>query len=145
MQPDRQVVAGHGLEHRQEFRRGDRFAVHVREDLNAPCPELVHSAVRFPHRRVRIVERQRGDESGEALRVTRDELRHAVVRRAGELERLGGGPHDLERWRRQRQDLLVVLEPIHDAKALVEVVEHRHAAAAFPDVLEIGSDLHQFL
>ena len=63
----------------------------------------------------------------------------------GELERLGRRAHHLERRRRQRQDLLVAVEPIHDAKALVEVVEHRHAAAAFPDVLEIGSDLHQFL
>ena len=42
----------------------------------------------------------------------------------------------LERRRRQRQDLLVVLEPVHDAKPLVEVVEHRDAAAALADVLE---------
>jgi len=75
--------------------------------------------------------------------MARDELRHAVVGGAGEVGRAGAAREDLDRRRRQRQHLLVLLERVHHAEANVEVGQHRDVAHPLADVLVVGRDLHQ--
>ena len=42
-----------------------------------------------------------------------------------------------------REHLLVVVEPVHHAEALVQVVEHRHLAHALADVLVVADALEE--
>ena len=64
------------------------------------------------------------------------ELGHGVVGDAGQLDALCRLREQLDRRRRQRQHLLIARKHVHDAEADVEIVEHRHAAAALADVLQ---------
>src|SRR6185295_11526568 len=77
-------------------------------------------------------------EPDEAIGMLAYELGHGVVGDPRELDaflRLG---EELNRRRRQRQYLLILREHVHYAEADVEIVQHRHAPAAFADVLQIA-------
>jgi hypothetical protein len=64
------------------------------------------------------------------------EVGHRVVGDPGQINGVPRRREELNRRRRQRQHLLVAGEPVHHAKTDVEVVQHRHAAAALADVLQ---------
>ena len=140
VQPHRQVERRHALDERQVFRRVERLAVDVREELNAPGAQLGDRALDLAHRRIGIAKRQRGDESRKTIRMLPHELRHPVVGEARQIDAVLPLRVDLDRRRRDRQDLLIVLEAIHDAEALVEIDQHRDAAHALADVLESRRD-----
>ena len=102
MEPDRQVVRRHRLEERQELGRRNRLAGDVREDLESARVQLVDGAMQFAERRIRIGERQRRDERGEAIGILPHQLRHAIVGRLRQINRVRGACEDFDRRRRQR-------------------------------------------
>src|SRR5690606_10032477 len=65
-------------------------------------------------------------------------LGHAVVADPRKLRGDVRRSDHLERRRREREDLLVAFEQIHDAKPLVEIDHHRHVVAAFRDVHDLA-------
>ena len=65
-----------------------------------------------------------------------DEFGHAVVRGPREVERDRGRAHGLDRRRGERKDLMVVVEAVHDAEPLAEVVQHGNRADALSHVLQ---------
>ena len=67
---------------------------------------------------IRSVHRERGGEAGELFGMPVDELGHAVVGDLGELDGLFRRGEELN-WRgRQRQDLLVLRELLHNANRM---------------------------
>ena len=142
MEPDRQVVPRHRVEERHELRRGDRPAQRVREELNAPRAKLLDGTPRLSGGSLRIVEWKRSDERGKALRKAADQLRHPVIRYAGQVDRGRPVRERFDRRRRDRQDLLVPVEAVHDPEADLQVDQHRDVPHPFADVLVVGRDLH---
>ncbi len=66
------------------------------------------------------------------------ELGHGVVGDPRQLDaflRLG---EELDGRRRQGQHLLIFRKHVHHAEADVEIVQHRHATAAFADVFQVA-------
>jgi hypothetical protein len=143
MQPDRQIVGGHRFEERQKLRRDDRLAQHVREHLKAARAEIVDRPVELAGRGVRIVERQRRHESGKPVGMTPHELGHPVVGGPRQVRGVRSGGEHLDRRRRQRQNLLVVLEAVHHAEADVQIREHRDVAHPLADVFVRRRHLHE--
>ena len=139
--PDGQIELGHQREQRQRIRRSERRAQDIGEDLHADRAELAHRAFGLVEQPLRIVHRQRSDESREAARVLRDQLGHAVV---GEPRQLGGKrrrPEDFDRRRAQADHLRIVAEQVHDAKARVEIDDRRDRTHALVHVPAVGRDL----
>jgi hypothetical protein len=145
MQPDGQVEPGHALEQCQVLRAIERLAVDVREDLDAARAEIADGALGFAHRGVGVAERQRRHEAREPVRMRPNQFRHAVVGGAGQVDAVLSGGKDFDRRRRDRQDLLILLEPIHHAEALVEIDQHRDVAHPLADVLERRRHAHHQL
>ena len=74
-----QVVLGHPREDRQEFRRIERLAGDVGEDLDAEKAERVDRPFGFGNRRVDVGHRQARACTDEAIGMSGDERRHLVV------------------------------------------------------------------
>ncbi len=138
MEPDRQIVAGHRLEERQELGSDDRFAAHVAIQLDAASPQVADGAIGFLHGSIGIVERQRGDEARKAVWMTQDQFGHAVVGASRQIDGIGRTRVGFDRRGRDRQDLLIALEQVHDPKAHVEIDQHRDAAHPLALVLAVG-------
>ena len=121
MQPDRQVEIGERREQRRVGQAVERLAGERGEDLDAAGAELRDGARGLGDRAVDVGCRHRGDEAGEAVRVLGAQFRHGVIADARE-PRAGRARGDvLDRRVRERDDLAVVAEGVHLAKAFVEV------------------------
>ena len=138
MEPDRQIVAGHRLEEGQELRSDDRLAAHVAIQLDAASAQVAEGAIGFMHGGIGIVERQRGDEAREALWIAQDQFGHAVVGTARQIDGIGRTRVGFDRRGRDREDLLIALEQVHDPKAHVEIDQHRHPTHPLALVLAVG-------
>ena len=136
MQPDRQVELRHGREDRLEGRIVERLAGDIGEDLDAAGAELVDRAPRLLHRALDVGHRHGRDEGREALGMARAQLRHGVVADARQVEAGLAGGEILDRRVGQRDDLAVVAELVHLAKALVEIEQLLDAAQPRPDIAE---------
>ena len=73
---------------------------------------------------------------GKRCGMARAEFRHGVVADARQLKPDVAGREILDRRIRQRDDLAVVAELVHLAKALVEIEQLLHAAQPRPDIAE---------
>src|SRR6266853_305903 len=71
-----------------------------------------------------------GDEGRETVRVPRNDLPHAVVRQARELRRLVVRREELDRRKRQGEDLLVPRKALHHPQARFQVPQHRDVQPA---------------
>jgi hypothetical protein len=93
------------------------------------APRSREGALGLPRRRLRRVHRQGGEEAREALGIFPHQLGLAVIRDARELGRQLRRAELLERRHAERDDLRVVvlLEQVHDAEALIQVVDAGHA------------------
>ncbi len=87
MQPDRQIVRGHGGEERREARLVERMAGDVGEDLHALGAERLDGALRLGDGEIDVVQRHRRGEGREAVGMLGAQLRHCVV--ADPRQRLG--------------------------------------------------------
>src|SRR5690606_32309621 len=96
-------------------------------------------------RAVHVAHRDRCDEPREAIGIPPNELRHAVVADPRKLRRILRTGNDLERRRRERQYLLVLVEHIHHAEPLVEIRHHRNVVAPLRDVDDLGDLLESLL
>ena len=128
VQPDRQVVLGHRGEERAKLRQVERLAGDVGEDLHAARAEVADGALGFRDGRVDVGQRDCRHEGGEALGMLRAQLRHGVV--ADPRQRFGGLAlgEVLDRRIGQADDLAIVAEFVHLAKARVEIEQLLHAA-----------------
>src|ERR1700722_13145668 len=66
MQPDRHIIVMHAFGYRRKFRTVERFALHVRKELNASGTGRLHDASKFLERRRYVVHGQRGHPGGPA-------------------------------------------------------------------------------
>jgi hypothetical protein len=146
VQQDGEVILRHGLEERTKLGRVQRFAGSVAKNLNASRAKLSDRAVELDQRRFRVVHGQRSGEGGKSVRVAFDELRHTVVCRPGQLDGDRRAGQGFDGRRGQAQDLMVVVEAVHDPEALVEVHQHGNAANALSHVFVIGGHFeHQLV
>ena len=123
----------HALEHREEFRRIERFAGNAGDDLYAPGAELIDRAIHLLERGLRVVHRYRGDERREFLRILLAHLGHAVVRHARELGRLRRIAEQLRARQAEGDHLLHVGELL---------AQHRHAMLDVPQHAQVRHPLH---
>ena len=87
MNPDRQIMAAHGLEQREEIGMAQRLAQHIGEHLDADRAKIAHSAVGFCDAGLWIVQRQRRDEAGKTLGMALAQPRHLVIGKARVIRR----------------------------------------------------------
>jgi hypothetical protein len=136
VQPHRQIERGHAIEQRQVLRPIERLALDVGKHLDAARPEIADGALGFAHRRVGVAKRQRRDKAREPFGILPHQLRHTVVGGPRQGDAVGARRIHLDRRRRDREHLVVVVEPIHHAEPLIEIDQHRDAAHPLADVLE---------
>ena len=143
MQPDRLADPVHGGKERIEPRPIERLAAHVGKDLHPDGVEVAHRPLRLAGAGVRLAHRDRSDEAGKAVGMSRHQRRHAVVGDRGELELERGVAlaQHLERRHRQRQDLRVVGKAVDDAQPHVEIMQRGDRAHALADVAQVAGDL----
>ncbi len=135
VQEDRPVEALGGLEDRLELRVVQRRAVDVGVELHADGAAVGREQpLELGHGGVGRVHRQGGQKAGEAVAVARDQVGQAVVGQPREVGHRLGAAHRLQRRHPQRDHLPVVVEPVHDAEPLVEVIDAGNALHAGVDV-----------
>ena len=134
MQQDRLAGFGGDLEDRQEARLVEAGAIDVGVELQAVGIAVDQDALGLLDRGVGVVHRQRPDIAREPVRILRHQLGQAIVGGAGKLRRLVGTDHAFERRQPERQDLRVIVERVHHAKARVEIVNGANALHALADV-----------
>ena len=123
MQPDRQVIAGHGGEERGVAGIVERPPCDMGENLDADGAQLLDRAPELGHGGVHIAQGQSGDESRKAVLVATHQLGHAVIGDARQRRGLIRRREILDRRIGQRHDLPVVAELVHAAEAAIEIVQ----------------------
>ena len=73
----------------------------------------------------------------------RHQLRQPVIGDARELGGPIGADHALERRQSERQDLRVVVELVHHAKARIEIMDRAHALYALADIRDAAGGVRQ--
>src|SRR5207247_5049903 len=117
------VEFGHRLKNRQQVWIVERFPIDVGIELDAAQPQAPDRVVDFAQRRRDIIERQAGNTGGEAVWILCDQRGELLIGDTGQLRTLPGRRHRLDRRQRQAQHLDVVVEPVQNAKARVQVDE----------------------
>src|SRR5688572_23955761 len=64
----------------------ERETVHIREHLHTERAEVAHSAFELGYALIAIIQRERRDESREAVRISANQSGHRVVRKPGQVE-----------------------------------------------------------
>jgi hypothetical protein len=125
-------VACHRVEDGAEPRLVQRRTADVGVQLRPERAELAHRAVQLTGGSIGVVHRQGRGEAGEAVRMGADQLRHLVVRGAGQV---GGGrpPAEfLQRRHGEREHLPVIAEQVHRPPAGIEIGQRRVLADPGP-------------
>ena len=142
-----EVVLRHALEDRPEFRRRQRLAGDIGEDLDAAGAKLVDRAVDLGERGVDIVHRQRGDEGRKVIGILAADLGQRVVGHPRELRRLVGRRDQFERRIGEREHLLQAVELVEQRTPRIDVPQrldarkrghHRMARNEIGQPVEIG-------
>ena len=130
MHPDRQVVLDHAVEDRAEFRRAERLAGHVGEDLDALGAEARSSRDRSRASAAsRLFIGSDAMKVGKRSRMPPAELRQPVIGEARQLRRLrSGGPSNSSGGLASDSTWLVVAELIEQLQPRVEVPQRRAGA-----------------
>ena len=145
MQPDRQIELRHRREHRLEDRIVERPPGVRRVDLDAAGAEILDRAPRLRDRALHVLQRHRGDEGRKPLRMLAAQLRHRVIGDPRQRQPELAVGDVLDRRIGQRDDLAIVAELIHLAKARVEIEQLGHLLQPLAHVLEIGRGLGHLL
>ena len=133
MQPDRLVELVHGGEERLEGRVVERLAGDVGVDLHAKRAVL-DGTLAFAHAGIGGADRRLRHPAGKMIGIFGADVGKSVVHHLGHVLDLGAFGEEFERRHRVGEDLRVVLEPIDDLLAQVEIVDAGNVAHALADV-----------